>query len=224
MALAHLLTGLLAVSAGAAALVLPKGAPLHRYCGRVFAICMLLLCVSGLYLSLTRSILFTVFLSLLALHAVLTGWASAARRSAFSIQIESVGLILITFNAAAAGIGGWAATVADSGLINGLPATAFFTLAVISALLMIADLRAKYVQSTRRQRIARHLWRMGFALLIATTIFFFGNNHVLPEVLRSTALLSVPVLGVLMVTAGWWGYVRFAGARRLVQSISMDKG
>ena len=37
-------------------------------------------------------------------------------------------------------------------------------------------------------------------MFIATFIFFFGNNHVLPAVLRAEVVLIIPVLGVALAT------------------------
>lgn len=37
-------------------------------------------------------------------------------------------------------------------------------------------------------------------MFLATGIFFFGNNHVLPEAMRTVPILSAPVLLVLVLT------------------------
>lgn len=216
IAFAHLLAGTLAVSAGMAAMLLPKGARMHRLCGRVFATCMLLLCASGIYLSVTRSILFTLFLSVLALHAVLSGWAAASRAADWQRTAEHVGLVLICGNALAAAGGGMAAAASDSGVIDGLPAAAFLTVASLSALLGLLD-RAwiRRTQRPPRQRTARHLSRMGFAMFIATAIFFFGNSSVLPVGLRSVPLLVAPVAAVMVLTLGWLAFVLLSGPARV---------
>ncbi|HCX12435.1 MAG TPA: hypothetical protein DHU81_19325 [Hyphomonas sp.] len=65
MGLAHLLMGTLAVISGAGALAVAKGLRLHRLAGNLFFGAMLLLIASGLYFSVTRSILFTIFLSVM---------------------------------------------------------------------------------------------------------------------------------------------------------------
>jgi hypothetical protein len=53
------------------------------------------------------------------------------------------------------------------------------------------------------QRLARHLWRMTFALWIATASFFLGQAKVLPEPMQNFWLLSLPVLGVLAMLVYW---------------------
>jgi len=63
-------------------------------------------------------------------------------------------------------------------------------------------------------RIARHLWRMCFALFIAATSFFLGQTQgspaqVFPEPLRQGAVLAIPVLLVLLLMFYWLARVLF---------------
>jgi len=50
---------------------------------------------------------------------------------------------------------------------------------------------------------------MHFALLIATTIFFGGNSHILPKALRTELILITPIVTVLIFMFGWLVYVKF---------------
>jgi hypothetical protein len=52
-------------------------------------------------------------------------------------------------------------------------------------------------------RIARHLWRMSFALFIAAMSFFIGQARVIPQPIRIMPLLALPVVAVL-ATMGYW--------------------
>jgi hypothetical protein len=70
------------------------------------------------------------------------------------------------------------------------------------------------------QRIARHLWRMCFALLIAAGSFFLGQQQVFPASVRGSPLLLVPVLAVLALMIFWLCRVRFASAYKKSQSMS----
>lgn len=200
----HFVLGVLCLVAGVAAFSLRKGGRLHILSGRVFAVSMLLLCASGLYLSFTRTIVFTTFLSLFAAHAAATAWLAAVRSSgkmaraerAFAVMIALVGLFSLA--------SGYWVSISPSGELDGLPAGAFYGLGGVALLIAGLDGWAIFRgQLSRPQRIARHLWRMGFSLFIATVIFFFGNNHVLPEALRREAFLVMPVLLVLIATGFW---------------------
>ena len=57
-------------------------------------------------------------------------------------------------------------------------------------------------------RIARHLWRMTFALFIAALSFFIGQAQVIPEPIRIVPLLAMPVLAVLVTMLYWLWRVR----------------
>ena len=52
-------------------------------------------------------------------------------------------------------------------------------------------------------RLARHLWRMCFALFIAALSFFLGQSDEFPEPLRIPALLMLPELAVLVAMLYW---------------------
>ena len=53
-------------------------------------------------------------------------------------------------------------------------------------------------------RLARHLWRLGFALWIATMSFFLGQPRVFPDFLRqNVGLRAIPVLVVALVVGYW---------------------
>ncbi len=64
------------------------------------------------------------------------------------------------------------------------------------------------------RRIARHLWRMSFALLFTALSFYPGQARLFPTWLRETNLLFVPSL--LLVGAMVFYLIRFR-TRRLAQ-------
>ena len=200
VATGHFVVGCVSIIAGFVAVAAPKGRRIHRAAGGVFVGSMLILCASGLWMSLARGIPFTAFLSWIAAHAVISGWAAAndnaiARSITRFAAFSSFTLVLSALG------GGAMAGQAPGGTLNGLPPAAFFGLAGFALLLAGFDLgfsRAKTMSNKRR--LGRHAGRMGLSMLIATGIFFFGNNHVLPEALRTGPILSAPVLLVLVLT------------------------
>ena len=67
---------------------------------------------------------------------------------------------------------------------------------------------------TGASRLARHLWRMCWALWIAAASFFWGQAKVIPEAIRIIPLLSVPVLAVLVTMLYWLWRVRIKRSLR----------
>jgi heme/copper-type cytochrome/quinol oxidase subunit 4 len=64
------------------------------------------------------------------------------------------------------------------------------------------------------RRLVRHLWRMCFALFIATASFFLGQAKVFPQPIRIPALLALPVVAVLVTMLYWLWRVRTRRALR----------
>jgi hypothetical protein len=99
--------------------------------------------------------------------------------------------------------------VAGGGRLNGVPAFPFFLFGIVGLLGAVGDFRMIRSVSLRdARRIARHLWRMSFALLIAAMSFFFGQAKVMPKPIRIMPLLALPVVAVLVTMLYWLWRVR----------------
>ena len=57
--------------------------------------------------------------------------------------------------------------------------------------------------------MARHIWRMGLALLIAALSLFIGQPKVFPPGLRGAPVMFVPEAAVLALTVFWLVRIRF---------------
>ncbi len=208
---AHFAVGCVAIIVGFAAFAARKGARIHRSAGAIFVVTMLLLTMSGLWLSFARDILFTVFLSTIAFHAVFTGWATAAKKSRVGMMANKASPLVSAAITIGAVFGGAKAAAAPGGMMNGLPPAAFYVIAMTAFLIFVFDLTFNLAGAPSEQRrITRHVWRMGFSFFLATGIFFFGNNHVLPEILRTPVFLSAPVIAVIVWTVYYAVRTRFS--------------
>ena len=58
-------------------------------------------------------------------------------------------------------------------------------------------------------RIARHLWRMCFAVLVASASLFLGQAQVIPESIRIYPLLAIPALLPLVLMLYWLARLLF---------------
>ena len=61
-------------------------------------------------------------------------------------------------------------------------------------------------------RIARHLWRMCFALFIAAGSIFLARQQLFPELFRKTGILVFLSVLPLLLMIFWLVRVRFANA------------
>lgn len=197
----HFVVGCAAVASGFAALALRKGATSHRATGAVFLIAMTLLTASGLWMSLSRGILFTMFLSGIAFHTFFTGWGAAALARPVGRLVTRASPYLSGTITIGALLGGAIAAKAPRGVLNDLPSAAFVIVAIAALIICVSDIVFTNAASPSDQRrIARHAWRLGFSMFLATGIFFFGNNHVLPAALRTPLFLATPVVTVIVWT------------------------
>jgi hypothetical protein len=97
-----------------------------------------------------------------------------------------------------------AAVRSPTGRLDGVPPHPMFVFAFVALLAALGDTRAMLVGGLRgAQRIARHLWRMCFAMFIATGSFFLGQAKVFPKPIRIVPLLALPVL-LVVVTMLYW--------------------
>lgn len=211
----HIIAGLTAIVAGFVALYAPKGAKLHRKIGMVFVYSMIVMAVAATTLAVMKHQMGNVVGGSLTFYMVTTALITVRRREyefhwidvgAFAMAV-AIGVLAIGF--------GFAVLNSPTGLIDGEPAAPGFVMGGITLLAAVGDLRMMFGRGLDGvRRITRHLWRMCFAMFIATGSFFLGQAKVFPKPLRIFPLLALPVLAVLVTMAYWAWRVRFRGSFR----------
>lgn len=211
MTFIHIIAGLIAIAAGAMAMLARKGSPLHRQSGNLFTVAMLLMTGSAAIVSLFLRIdHITAVVALATAYLVLTGWLAVKR------PVAQCRPLLGALAVAAALLGGyalhrWFEFVADpSSLITkNSPPQTLLVFAILCLWCALWDARLIYKgQLVGASRQLRHLWRMCVAMLIATGSLFAGQMQVFPALLRKASvvgvpLLLIPVLLVLLATLYW---------------------
>ncbi len=212
-----MVAGLLALLAGFIALFSRKGQYLHRRSGLAFVGAMTVLLGSAAiiaqFISPNRG---NVVGALLTLYLVTTGLLTVTRR-VDQVRGLTAGLAIMAFllgvRALALGIEG---LHSPTRAIDGTPVQPFFTFALIGLMASAMDARMLARGSIQgAPRLIRHLWRMTFALWIATASFFIGQAKVFPEPVRKMSLLVIPVLVVLLMLFYWIGRVSIRKARAI---------
>jgi uncharacterized membrane protein len=213
----HVTGGAVGMVAGFAAMAAPKGGRLHRLAGNVFFVAMLTMAGIGAAVapflpsqqwSNTLAGVFTVYL-------LATAWVAGRRPDRKTGSFEAAALFACAGVVAAALTGAWAN--AHGGADAGDPAATdgLYFVAVLASVAAAGDvLQIMQRGLAGAARIARHLWRMGVALLIATASFFLGQPKFVPPFIRDTPLVVLPVLAPVALTLFWLVRVRLAPALR----------
>ena len=209
----HIVAGGLAIVLGAIALVASKGATLHRGSGLLFVYAMLTMGISGSILAARQSLTnANVIGGALCAYFVLTALTAVRPVSAWTRRIDRVALgialALIVVNVSL----GFVAWTRPRHSLNGVPFFMPFFLATISGLAFAGDLRVRQSGPLRGgRRLARHLWRMCFALFIAAGSFFSIRARVariFPAPFTTPTMRALPVVLVFVAMFYWLWRVR----------------
>jgi uncharacterized membrane protein len=206
----HILAGALALVAGYTALAAAKGATLHRRSGMLFVVAMLTMSLGGLVVTIAGDIALgtNVPAALLTAYLVVTSVTTVKPLPSGGRWLDVAAMLVALVVGTTSLVFGFEA-VANGGTRNGMPAFPFFLFGVVGVLGAGLDLRMVRAGGLRgASRLARHLWRMCFALLIAALSFFIGQQDVFPRALRIPPLLALPVLVVLVTMIYWLWRVR----------------
>ena len=211
----HVCAAAVGMLSGYAAMVLRKGSGLHGAAGTVFSVSMLSASGAGAYLAgFVHPNSGNVIGSTLTFYLVATAWVTAKRRDG-KPGLFDLGALLFAL-AIAATAATWGFEAAKNGSRDGYPAPFYFIFGSIAVLFAVSDIRMMVrggVFGTKR--IARHLFRMCFALLFATLSFYPGQAKFFPQWIRATNLLYVPA--VLLVGAMFLWLYRVSVRKRVPQ-------
>jgi uncharacterized membrane protein len=203
----HVAAGGVALLTGFTAIWATKGAPVHRRFGLGFVIAMVAMAVLAmLYMAVEGDvILVNVLASSISAYLVVTSLMTVRAPSAHQRAIALGGAAM----ALAIGVFGLymgrLATQLPRGRLDGIPAFPYFMFGTIGVLAFIGDLRMSRAGGayTGRKRLARHLWRMSYALFIAAMSFFLGQADEFPKALRILPVMVGPPLAVLVTMLYW---------------------
>lgn len=211
----HIGGGTVGMASGAVAMVARKGGRVHRTAGNVFFVAMLGMAGVGAVVSPMLNDRVSTVAGFLTLYLVLTGWL-AARHPPGTVSRAEMVLPLIPLGVMIAGaVFIRLAAASPDGMVDGQPPAANFVFAAFGLCGLVGDGRLILRRGlTGAARTARHLWRMGLALLIAMGSFFLGQPQVFPKAIRHSGLLPLPVLICLLLLLFWLGRTWWIGWRR----------
>lgn len=209
----HITAGGLGLLSGFGALAFRKGETLHRAAGTLFFGAMLFMSGLGAILAVFLPNRPTVLIGLLTFYLVATAWATVRREEGRIGRFEVGAAMAVIGVATALVVAGWVASQSPKGRMDHIPYQVIFVFAFVAVTAAISDLlMIRRGGVSGAPRIARHLWRMCVALLIATTSFFLGQQKVMPEVLQGSPILFVPIVASLGLFIFWMLRVKFTNA------------
>lgn len=208
----HIACGFVALLSGLVAMASRKGRDgLHVRAGNVFFISMSAMAITAAILTAWEPDRLSLGAAVWTFYLVHTSRHAArvqgGRDGSAPLGITAVGL--------AAAIlflhGGLMAQISQDGAFEGSdPAGyAIFGTAAIASLAFDLNLRLRGRLSPR-QRIARHLWRMMVAYLLAVTSLFLGQQDDVFPFMAGSPVLILPTLLTLGFLVFWFVRVRFA--------------
>ncbi|MGC1649804.1 MAG: hypothetical protein WA741_28600 [Candidatus Sulfotelmatobacter sp.] len=219
--LLHIVAGTLGMLSGFVAVFLRKGSRQHGLAGSVFLIAMLCLSSSGVFLAIMKHQPGNILGGALTFYLVATAWITARRRDG-EPGIFDWGAFLFVLGLAVVEITlGSEAAMSPTGMKYDYPPGPYFFLGSVAVLAAAGDVRMLVRRGiSGSHRIARHLWRMCFALFIAAGSIFLARQQLFPELLRRTGVLLFLSFLPLILMIFWMARIRFANAYKRISAAS----
>jgi hypothetical protein len=201
----HYASGLVSIAAGTIALSVAKGGQLHKQSGLFFTYAMIVLGLSAAGIGAYENKPSQVSAGLIAVYLVFTAMTTVKSLPGVGQRLN-VALMVLAFAYAAASLYGGVTEWLDPSIkVVGrpriVPPLVIGTVILLAALGDLRAIRAGGLQGSRR--LARHLWRMCFALFVATGSFFLGQMKFIPEPVRVLPLLLALTFAPIVVLFYW---------------------
>jgi uncharacterized membrane protein len=221
----HIAAGGLAIVLGAVALSVKKGGTLHRCSGLLFVYAMLVMAFSASIMGFRKSPTNpNVFAGVATAYFVVTALTTVRPVSQWTRRINAGAMAIPVGFALGEILRGVEAFHSPRGVLNGVPFLMHFFLATVLTLAAAGDVRIMRLgMPCGRPRLARHLWRMCFALFIAAGSFFSIQERVariLPEPFTTGPMRALPIL--LLFGAMFYWLWRVRGRRTLPVLVRHD--
>ncbi|MBV9570871.1 MAG: hypothetical protein JO056_06500 [Alphaproteobacteria bacterium] len=199
----HIGGGSVAIVSGYGAVLMRKGAELHRKLGKVFVIAMLVMAAFGTVLSVEINQPGNIGGGILAAYLVLTGVMTIRQKPATVGRFEKA-IVLLPLGVSALFLAWGIQSTRNGGALNGFGSPLYYTFSGLAALFAALDMRMILSGGVSGiQRIRRHLWRMCVGLFFASGSFFLGQQKVMPKIMHGSPVLWVLALAPLGFMIYW---------------------
>lgn len=217
--LVHISGGIVGLLSGFAAMTFRKGSRRHGLAGNIFFVSMMCMSSAATYLAIVKSQAGNVFGGILTFYLVLTGWLTARRKDGETSPYDWAALIIPLVTGAVILTFGVEAAQSPTGSKAGVPAGMYFFMGAISLLSAAGDIRMLVRGGLYGvHRVTRHLWRMCYALFVASGSLFIARPHLFPVFMRKTGMLILLGVLPLIMLIFWLIRVRFAKAYKRIAS------
>ena len=210
----HIAAGITGIVSGYVAISALKGGALHRRSGMIFVYAMLTMAAFAVVLSAIKGQRLNAMQGVTTFYLVTTALLTVRPREQRSVWID-VSAMLVGLAAGLYEIKlGVEAMTSARRTIDGLPAPPMFVFGGVALAAAVGDLRVlRGRMLTGTHRLRRHLWRMCYALFVASGSFFLGQAQVFPKPIRIGPLLAIPALLPLVLMFYWLARMRPKGPR-----------
>lgn len=205
----HITGGSVGLLSGTTALLARKGSRLHRRAGNIFFVAMLVMSGIGACVAPFLPDRGSAVIGAFTFYLTASAWMTVKRKAGSVGIFEKVTLVGVLACAAVAFTLGFTAANSPTHEVDGNSASTLFVFGSVMALAAILDVRMiLHGGIDGIPRIARHLWRMCFALLIATISLFLGQQKVMPASLQGSPLLVALGIAPLPFMLFWLVRIR----------------
>jgi hypothetical protein len=209
----HICGGIVGLLSGAVAMSFRKGSKRHAIAGNIFVAAMMGMASAGVLLAGMKAQPGNILGGLVTCYLVATAWRTVRRREGAPGMFDWGALLVVVALCAVEITFGTQAALSPTGLRYDYPPGPYYFLGSIALLAVIGDVRVivhRGISGT--QRLARHLWRMCFALFIASSSVFLARQHLFPVWIRKSGLLMLLSFLPLLLMFFWLIRVRFASS------------
>lgn len=222
--LLHIAGGIVGLLSGAVAMSFRKGSRGHGVAGNVFFVSMMIMSGLGAGMAIMKSQPGNILGGTITFYLVATAWITARRKDNATGIFDWGGLVVAMGVAAVELTYAFEAVTSSTGLKYDYPPGPYIMMGTVAVIASVGDIRMLIrggVSGT--QRVARHLWRMCFALFIASASVFLARQHLFPELLRKTGVLIFLSVLPLILMIYWLIRVSYSKAyKKMVSPARME--
>ena len=211
----HISGGSIGILSGTVALLARKGSPMHRLAGNIFFVAMLVMSGIGATVAPFLPDRGSAVMGAFTFYLTASAWVTVKRKPGSIGAFEKLAFVMVLACVIVALSFGLEAADSPSGKLDGNEPALFFVFGSVMVLAAALDLRMILRGGiSGAPRIARHVWRMCFALFIATGSFFLGQQKVMPAFIHGSPVLVALGIAPLPMMIFWLLRVRFTSRFR----------